>query len=354
MKRMAEESGSARKAPNLEDIHKRVQEIAGLPSGQGRYVNGFSVHNMGDRGIRVRMPGKTQFYKDPREAAVAAFRKEHHEEGHSPITLPGVETGPGSPPLRETKKLEDVFRGTAGNAPPKVIHPRKLDIAQSASKGVDRNKTMRQKVLHASTIQGQVTPELVGKTEVTITRAPHGRRGGSTLASHSGQQNTLHIKPEVLVGSNAEQVRAANVGGWWVPTDSKHDLATNVMIHEYGHGVHGMLIKNGVMEANKLRPYANSKTEMAFWTKLADSMGVPRPHVMIDKYIPAGEPGHEFMNIVDWHKQNNAAIKMATSRYAGTNINEMMAELWTEGTLSSNPRAGAKFLASFVKAKGEK
>ena len=35
---------------------------------------------------------------------------------------------------------------------------------------------MRQKVLRASTIQAQHTPELVGKTEITITKTPHGER----------------------------------------------------------------------------------------------------------------------------------------------------------------------------------
>jgi hypothetical protein len=91
---------------------------------------------------------------------------------------------------------------------------------------------------------------------------------------------------------------------------------------------------------------------MAFWSKLSTSMGISPPHKMVDKYIPAGEPGHEFMNITDWFRQNNRAIKGAVSTYGGTNVNEMMAELWTEGMLSSKPRPAAKFLVNFVKAQG--
>jgi hypothetical protein len=254
--------------------------------------------------------------------------------------------------------LEERFREVAAPPPPRgIAHPKSLKIAGSANRGEDDNKRMRQAVLRASTIQSQHTPALVGKTDITITKTPHGKRDTSTLASHTGSLNTLHVKPEVLVGSNAEAVRKANVGGWWVKTDAHHQLSDNVLIHEYGHGVHGMLTEKGIMRSTKLQPKTDLPAEQRFWQGFADALGVERPAVM---EVPVTRPGpggkgyathiEPQMNVGQWlfRSQTNNAIARHVSKYAATNQNEMLAELWTEYKLSSSPRAPAKYFGDWV------
>jgi hypothetical protein len=494
LKRLASEAAKgqqtdqARAAATLEDVHKRVQEAANLPEGKGKGVAGILVANMGNKGIKVRLPGATKHYKDPREAAVAVYRKEHHDEGHSPIPLPGTRAAPGSP-LPEPPKAEPPtfgnIRGQISNIhqgetveigghkvtsigggrydvsiggdkkryhsalevahavqtgkhsgraytpasekltsseisnelynvtkskdewnivnktpvrynpegtwdiildgkirtyhsvtdatlaiynqehhrfgtlipgtlehdnefrklakPPaagEVAHPKSLEVKIRAE--AEDKKRMRQQILKATTLQAQATPALVAKTDVTITRSPHGSKD-RRLASHSGVGNTLHVKPDVLIGNNAQNVldHQRDVG-WWVPTDKQHDLSMNVMIHEFGHGVHGDLSKRGILMANRNNPLVFGKPEQDFWRQFANTIGVPEPRISEDAY------GRKVMDIPQWHRNNNRAIKKAVSQYGGHNINEMIAELWTEYRLSSSPRPAAKTFGNYV------
>lgn len=346
LKRMSDE---ARKPPDLQEIHNQVKGVSNGPVGSGKQINRFSVHNMGDKGIRVRMPGQTQHYKDPVEASVAVFEGKHHE-GKSNLGEFLRAVTAGEPEVKREPTLEERFKGQVGQAP-EVIHPGSLDIAQSASKGTDRNKTMRQQVLKASTHQGQVTPNLVKKTQVTITNAPHGKRGGTTLASHTGTGNTLHVKPEVLIGSNAQSVLDHSAKqGWWVPTDKQHDLSMNVMTHEYGHGVHGEMRKRGIIMTTKANGYASYKPEQDFWRGLAKKLGTRDPEMVSQPFGSSyGRPGdNNYMDIGNWFSRNKAAIKKGVSTYGAENINEMMAELWTEYRLSSNPRPAAKYVGDYI------
>jgi hypothetical protein len=287
-----------------------------------------------------------------------------------PQHLTRIENGanpPVKPPVKaeaEEKAARELVREPEYKTPPQltqVAHPKSLKIAGSANRGIDDNKKMRREVLRASTIQAQHTPTLVGKTEVTITKAPHGERNTSTLASHTGKENTLHVKPEVLIGSNAEAVRKANVGGWWVPTDAHHNLSDNVLIHEYGHGVHGMLISKGIINTTKIQQFADKPAEHELWNGLADAMGISRPSV---KSIPLtmsgpGGKGYETrivdrMDVGNWLYDNKAAVQKKVSKYGSTNQNEMMAELWTEYKLSSKPRAPAQFFGNWVMSQLQK
>lgn len=367
--RMSREAeGAARGPATLEQVHEKVKAVAGMPQGKGQQVNKFSVHNMGDKGIRVRMPGQTQHYKDPREASVAVFRGQHHTEGHSPIPLPGgSQPGPQGPTPRPAPRpappqdVEDVFRrGVKSGQKTEVIHPKLLQINPSANQGADRNKVMRQKIIKASTIQGQHTPALVGKTEVTVTTAPHGKRGTSTLASHTGGHNTLHIKPGVLIGDNAQAILDNGRNqGWWVPTGKQHDLATNVMVHEYGHGLHGLLSKNGIILTNKGNPNATMAKEHEFWKGFAAAINKADPGSVQEPEV-SDKPntyGSYPMNVGQWlfRSQTNNAIRKHVSEYGSKNQNEMFAELWTEYVLSDSPRPLAKYFGDYVtKALGGK
>jgi len=426
---MSKEAGEARTPMSLETAHAKMLDIRkNFPERQGYLVNGFTVHNMGDKGLRVRMPGKTVIYKDPREAAVAVFRKQHHEEGHAPIPLPGgapepprapsgrphLITGAELTPYTNVKSAKMVmyqgdyagsvralpsgkFQGWHGGKPvgefdspeeaansvvsqfisvkrgsplpgpepprypggitppprtireipgtrgtqPRVIQPQSLDVRVRGF-GPEQNKKMREQVLKATTHQGQVTPELVKKTQITVTKSPHGKSKGRTLASHTGQQNTLHIKPHVLVGDYAQNTLESNRGSWWVPTDTQHDLSMNVMTHEFGHGVHGELVRQGVIEVTRHSQYARNPQEQLFWRGLASAIGTKWPETIRDGQL---------MDVGSWHASNRLVIKKAVGEYASSNINEMFAELWTEYRLSSNPRPPAKYFGDYVTRK---
>ena len=264
----------------------------------------------------------------------------------------------------EEKAVRELAREPEVKTPPQltqVAHPKSLRIIEGASRGKEEDKRMRQAILRASTIQAQHTPGLVDKTEVTVTKAPHGEWGTNVLASHTGRANTLHVKPEVLVGSNKEAVRKANVGGWWVPTDAHHDLSDNVLIHEYGHGVHGMLESKGLVKSDKNNQWTDIPAEHELWRGFADAINKEEPHSVSQpqvKSVPltmskAKGRGYETrmvdrMDIGTWIYENKGAIKRHVSRYGGENQNEMMAELWTEYKLSSKPRAPAKHFGDWV------
>jgi hypothetical protein len=90
------EHGKWTKGAALERVIKSARgpadhkaKIDELTPGKSRGVNGILVAHAGDKGYKVRLPGSTKFYKSSGEAAVAVHRKEHHDEGHSPIPVPG-------------------------------------------------------------------------------------------------------------------------------------------------------------------------------------------------------------------------------------------------------------------------
>lgn len=358
MVKEAEAGGQARGPITLDDVHKKVNDVANMPAGKGQNINKLTVTNMGDKGIRVRMPGETRHYKDPREAAVAVFRSQHHIEGHSPVPLPGgSRPGPhGSRPEvsrpAPPQDVNDIFRrGIQSGQKHEVIHPQILTIAAGAGRNDPaKAKKMRQQVLKVTTIQGQYTPDLVGKTQVTVTNTPHGRSASGTLASHTGGKNTLHVKPEVLIGNNAQAVLDdVRSQKWWVPTGKQHDLATNVMTHEFGHGVHGELQKRGIIKTDKTKLRAvDNKQEFDFWKGLAGAVNKAEPHSVQEPKIIQDNTGTSTMSIADWMFTNDAAIKRNVSVYGGTNQNEMFAELWTEYVLSDSPRPPAKYFGDFV------
>jgi len=54
------------------------------------------------------------------------------------------------------------------------------------------------------------------------------------------------------------------------------------------------------------------------------------------------------MDIGSWFARNKRIIKTKVSEYGSSNLNEMMAELWTEYRLNSTPRAPAKYFGDYV------
>jgi hypothetical protein len=248
---------------------------------------------------------------------------------------------------KQARAEEEAFRRSATTGG--VHHPKSLVVKVQVP--AEDKKRMRQQVLKATTKQAEITPDLVDRTDITITRTPHGASGkSSTLASHTGIGNTLHIKPEVLISDNAQAVLEHNRGGWWVPTDHEHDLSMNVLTHEFGHGVHGELNRLGVIKANRNNATIYDEEERNFWNGFADSLNEGMPYEVRKPKTgfkdASGRPG---INVIHWHSQNRAAIEKVIGRYAGHNMNEMIAELWTEYRLSGNPRPPAKFFGDYVK-----
>jgi len=246
--------------------------------------------------------------------------------------------------VREREKereQQELFRKlTAGTG---VAHPKDLSVQARLSQ--ENAKKARQKVLAATTKQAEITPDLVSRTEIVVTNTPHGKRSRA-LASHTGQLNTLHVKPETLIGDNAQAVLDhGQSSGWWSKTDKEHDLAMNVMTHEFGHGVHGEVNRLGFISANRHSPFTTNPEEQEFWRGFARVMGVEEPQALQWDY-----GGPEKMNVASWHSlpRVNQAIQKQVGRYASKNMNEMFAELWTEYRLSSNPRPPAKYFGDWI------
>lgn len=302
---------------NFSEITDRLRDI-GIHQRIG--INGVGVTYQGHGKYEVQIGRTKMIYGSENSAALAIQDKKHHIGGVKPDIL------------RETA------RPTGG-----VAHPKDLIIKAQAS--ADNKKLMRQKILKATTIQAQYTPDMVSKTEYTITKTPHGKRGRA-LASSTGSGNTIHIKPDVLVGNNTQAVLEHSVNsGWWPKTDPQHDLATNVLIHENGHGLHGLLIRHGIIESSRHQPYTDNPQEHEFWKGFAGAINKQEPFsVSVPKTVPR-------MNVGGWLRTNRPAIARHVSRYGSSNQNEMFAELWTEYVLSSAPRAPAKYFGDYVTQK---
>jgi hypothetical protein len=208
-------------------------------------------------------------------------------------------------------------------------------------------KRSRQAIYHASTIQAESTPDIVGKTTFTVLKNPSYRGGGSsnTLAAHSGRLHEVTIKPEVMTGSNAQRIlENGQKTNHWIPADKEHDLATNVMIHEYGHGVHAEMVDRDLMQSLRGGKDTIKTSEQEFWNAFAKTIGASMPPMGKDRGRPA-------MKVNFWFGQNRDKIAKAVSRYGASSLNEMLAELWAEYKLSSNPRPPAKLYGDFAMSK---
>lgn len=254
---------------------------------------------------------------------------------------------------KEQERIRDETMRKLSGKPLPVHQPKSLVLKVPRDQSAESKQRMRQQVYKATTLQAQVTPDLVDRTEITVTPRPHGAsKGSSTLASHTGTGNTLHVKPEVLTGRNAQIVLDnGKRSKWWVPTDDKHDLSMNVMTHEFGHGVHGELNRLGIIRANKINATISDKEEMDFWRGFAGAINKGEPFSVQLPRIDKPRASDPTMNVVHWVSENKAGIAKAVSRYGSSSLNEMMAEMWTEYQLSSKPRPAAKYFGDYVAPK---
>jgi hypothetical protein len=314
------------------------EDIKGTPE--------HTFNRLTDNGVNS-IPAKkmiVQAYQHGTSEVVEGLFAQHDKETGKYSVHVFVPMGKPEPVPPTRKELESEFRGTVG--PGAIHHPKSLDVKVTAS-AADK-KLMRQKIIKASSRQGKITPDLVANTAVTVTKTPHGSRKQGTLASHTGVGNTLHVKPEVLIGNNAQAVLDYNRGSWWVPTDKEHDLADNVLTHEYGHGLHAHLYQKGILQASRTNASITGKPEQDFWRGFAAAINREEPFSVHPPKTETDAYGRQSMNVVHWVSQNKSGISRNVSKYGSSNMNEMLAELWTEYQLSSTPRAPAKYFGDYV------
>jgi len=303
------------------------ERVLSLKEGEPEVINGHKIELLQNGQYEVDLGGTKARYDYPHQAAGAIRAGFHLSDAHPP---------------RDIQK-EMTLRETLGAPLPEVHHPAKIEFNRNVKATEEQKKKMRLQVIAASSKQGEVTPKMVSDTHIVISETPHGaRRTSRTLASHSGA-GSLHVKPEVLVGSNTDRVLEHNKKSeWWVPTDFNHDLSMNIMTHEYGHGTHGVAVKAGLFQSHRDHPTTTSPVEMGFWKNFAKAIGANEPQIGVDGY------GRKYMNVGTWLSRNKQKISSAVSQYGSSNQNEMFAEMWTEYRLNTHPRPAAKLYGDYV------
>jgi 8-oxo-dGTP pyrophosphatase MutT (NUDIX family) len=184
--------------------------------------------------------------------------------------------------------------------------------------------------------QDKFVPSVTRNTQITVTKAPQekpGRKQGKSLADFQASwpdqpfHGVMRVTPDVFSAVNEAEasrvLKDAVNHGWWVPTDSDHTLADNVIAHETGHGV----------AAKAWGSTRSVPQDMNFWVKFAKAAGIE------NEAIPDSFREND---VVVWLNVNRPSLEKAISQYGAVNTAEMMAELWAEYTLSSHPRPPAQ------------
>ena len=372
LSRLASEAKSqteeSRRPLTLEETHDKIKSIG---TDKGIYISGHNVHHTKSGQYRVRLAGenegrgratsRTQIYNDPREAAVAVFRGEHHKEGESPIPLPGGgEPGPRAPeprtpPAPRTPSPRAPRTPRVPPAPaPRTPAPRAPEPAgrskpanityKSGLTGIEQKRLAAAKINESKAIT-ESNDGKMDEVPIVITTSPHGSRaynrpmGSIGMSKSSKYQRELHLNPVIFTPEGDAILKRNN--GWWVPIDDKYSLGNKTTTHEFGHQVHYKLSQAGIVH------YTADPTEPAeheFWNGLADSMGLPRPQVAESYYGT-----QSVMKVDNWMRYMKAGIASRVSTYGASNKHELLAELWTEYNLNSNPRPPAKYYGDFVK-----
>lgn len=203
--------------------------------------------------------------------------------------------------------------------------------------------------------QEKYVPDIVRNTRITLgdpgvpSPNPSVYTGGV-----SAQGDLITINPRVFTTHNKSL---------HPPTDDQYGVPAITLSHEIGHNVHRRLPSGG--------------RDPELWSQLADAFHLPPPELLstsveemragfpqdhldnpdvkaiFDKITPESvNRANALMNtgaINQWIKSHEAALKQLVSLYGVSNTNELLAELWTEYTNSSNPRRSARVYGEYVK-----
>jgi hypothetical protein len=192
-----------------------------------------------------------------------------------------------------------------------------------------------EEALHGLDLQGKFVPAIADKVHIALADMDDDING-QTL---SKTEVLIDAADTQMYGSYAlkwdhlapQEIQARDQkSGWWVPSDPQYTLADTTVAHEMGH-----VIADTV----------GHKFSRELWDKLADAAGL---------LPPAGARGKATVtpsNLADWAMRNHYALEKNVSGYGMSNIGEIMAEMWSEYTMSSNPRPMAKAYGEWVTAK---
>lgn len=321
------------------------------------------------------------------ERAVRQARKKIHGGGETPkprparpapapTPRPATPTAkPGRPapvsrPLGTSGKLGS--KGVTGIVEHQFTWAAMSDIQQAAEHNAEA-VISRQLDHHAQFVPGLLVND--NPINFVITKKPDSGTGDSTLGTASGSQafSRISLHPKIFdhqlnangrrtqvyprLDQTPEQILADGLdSGWWVPTDRKWTLADNVIAHEIGHQVHNVAFSD----------HADSLPQsQTFWDGLSQTLGVDPPTPTIEttgytmsggKLIPGQKYTYPYATIQQWLRTNRSTVASKVSQYATggeadteTKPREMLAEMWAEYTLSSNPGGPAKFYGDYVR-----
>lgn len=301
------------------------------------------------------------------EKAVRDARKQIHT-GVTATSRGAPVTTAGTPPTETSlsAKIEYEYVWSTST-------PVQLAFAKVAEEAINRQ------IEHQSSLLPHSIGDVPVIVKITEKPMPSGRKD-TTLGSYQGNSRfgimrlSPRIFPHVILMPGDGRLQSASfflkgatpseilVNGlkthWWVPTDRKWTLSDNVIAHEAGHGVaHSVFDRSGTD--------IGIPDDPQFWKDFAKTVGASSPKPAI-RYEPSGKPIsttepsvverkiHSHDSIARWIQLNRARIATAVSDYGASlkdgtgSPHELFAELWAEYSLSSNPRAPAKFYGDYV------
>ncbi len=366
---------------------KKARQIAAMPPGwkkdlltDPKYVkpqNGYEVTARDKDGAPLSLHPTAPKYDVPRYFTTqrdvddfvrdnsAAYRYDEHWQVHG-RGKPTVKTKPknysirqvenghlagGFPETREPGETNDYGDpdGDAVASIPIRFAPLGNDV-WNAFNNPHTNEAARTRV--AAEIRGQLrhqdslAPAVVRNTQITVTNEPQAKAGGkkSTLADfRSSNPNppfhgVMRVTPEIFSAIN--KYNADNIisdsrnGTWWVPSDEKWKLSDVMIAHELGHGV-----------AGKAWGTDDVPQDRVFWRAFSHGIGAGGIPVSDEQGVISRAA------VDDWVKYYKNTVTKSVSTYGTTNAAELMAELWAEYTMRSNPRIAARLYGDLATAR---
>lgn len=351
--------------PGYQELQNGFEVIPYGPSGRTRSFHPTAEANA-TRWFRTRREAEEFIQSKPQ---VYQYDSYWRREGRSGPTVPiqaesfGIKrrvNGQSTFSGMTTRKASDrVYFGDSG-------HPTDdIPIAFTDPKSTrgDAERVAADRVRSQMQHQYDYAPELVEEVHIAIQptlqtnvenavgiNAVRGT-SGSDLSSAIGLHHSIFVSLNSDPANPAEVLKRCQEKRHWVPTDPKWSLADVVSAHETGHGAAYRTFGT----AAKGLP-----TDKAFWESfvgILQNEGIRRigglayetnlrlPTVIFSSVIPDSDKAEA---LEAWASTNKLVLSTAVSKYGSTNLRELMAEMWCEYTLNSNPRPAAKFYGDYV------
>jgi hypothetical protein len=334
------------------ELVRRLEEFEARPTGDKFTVKGVVVRN---HPLRVRINGVNKQYFSVHEAAHAIVTKQHSEHFSYRSNMADITARKRAAAIQERKRAQQ----------PSAV---KYTINKYTNRTPESDAIIRAGVEEAANHQRQFVPDLVDMTHIDINNLARStstgrgsrryfgfygayyKRGideatGKPNIRKSAVDGHMSLTKDIFLDENSGQVlRKCIDDKWWVGVNPGHSLAMTVQAHEYGHGIHGLMAARGYLTVPEFRTVQVNTDSGDFWEGLSNTL------TSTGQIRKAGI-NSAFMDVSGWFKMNRANIRREVSQYAGTNMREMLAELWCEYTLSDNPRPAAKFYGDYVMSK---